>query len=181
MKIKLLIIFILFFISHSFTFSQVPNFPLGANYEIFYSKVVNVDSVSKELLYSKAKHWLKSYFNSYSEIVHIEDELNGIIQIKPKIEVYSNISGKIKIGYVMCSFKVQVKDGRYKYEMTDFWHVEPKLNTPGNILSKPPTESEDLILHYAWVSLQKQVYNYSIKLIDNFNSFMIGKKVNEEW
>lgn len=161
--------------------SQVPNFPKSETGEILFTEVVKIDSTSKSELFLKAKEFLTKSFVSYKNIVQIDDESNGIILIKPIFDVYSYITSKTKIGHIKYTFKIQFKDGRYKYEMTDFFHVEPKLKTPGNLLAAPPTEDEDFILHYTWNSVQKQAYKYALGFIEEFQSHMKSKVVDENW
>ena len=47
--------------------------------KINYSEVVNVDSVKKEELYNRAKHWLVETFNSAKDVIQIDDKENGEI------------------------------------------------------------------------------------------------------
>lgn len=177
---RMIYLILLFFVTYN-GYSQTPDFPIGPDGEILFSNVVNVDSVNALQLYNKTKDFLVKTFISYKNVVQIDDPQSGIILIKPIFDVYGHIVGKTKIGYVEYTLKILFKDGRYKYEMSNFRHVEPKLSTPGNLLSKAPTEDKDVILHYEWEYIQKQTFNYADKLIKLLNEHIMKVEKNENW
>jgi len=89
--------------------------------KINYSEVVNVDSVKKEELYNRAKHWLVETFKSAKDVIQIDDKENGEIVGKGYFKSWWDmgwIGGKNVS--VWETLKIQVKDYRYKYEITDF-------------------------------------------------------------
>lgn len=163
-------------------FSQKYEFPLSSDKsEIHYSEVVSLDSISKDLLFGKTKEWFVSKFISYKTICQLEDKTSGIIIVKPIFDVYSYAVGKTKIGIVEYTLKIQVKDGRYKYEIYDIRHKESKLKTPGNLLLPKPTENEDLIMFVSWDDIKKQSFLYFEKLIIDLKAKIKTDKSEDNW
>jgi hypothetical protein len=92
--------------------------------KVNYSGVVNVDSVNKAELYNRAKHWLVETYNSAKDVIQIDDKENGEIMGKGYFEVYWTITfyAGQNVG-IWNTLRIQAKDGRYRYEITDF-HVK---------------------------------------------------------
>jgi len=83
---------------------------------VTYSGVVQVDSADMNTLYLRAKKWFVMTYKSAKDVIQLDDKENGEITGKGdfKIEYYNlapNISHTISIF---------VKDGRYKYVITQF-------------------------------------------------------------
>jgi hypothetical protein len=111
---KKLIVMLLTLIS-VYTWGQVP---------LKYSEVIQVDSVSANELYNRAKLWLASSYNSSKEVLQIDNKNDGqifgkaLFVYKPTVFVSSE---QIK-GNIDYAISITVKDGRYKYEVTNFVH-----------------------------------------------------------
>jgi len=82
--------------------------------KVTYTNIVKVDSVSKSELYKRAKRWIA--YTSYSVKLDIDDELVGIGNIQ-----YYN---KTDFWQIPFTIKIQFKDCRYKYEISDFAVME---------------------------------------------------------
>ncbi|KAA3438902.1 DUF4468 domain-containing protein [Rufibacter hautae] len=70
-------------------------------------------------LYTPARSWYASTFNSSKSEFEIDDKETGVLMGKgfSDIIVTTLIPVKLKLWYTV---KVEVKDGRYRYQMTDF-------------------------------------------------------------
>lgn len=92
-----------------------------------YSGVVQVDSISKDTtkkdeLYKRAKRWFIDTYNSAKDVIQLDDKENGEIIAKGFFEVSRQVGFLLttQTFNIWQTFKIQVKDGRYKYEITDF-------------------------------------------------------------
>ncbi|MCK0199126.1 DUF4468 domain-containing protein [Ornithobacterium rhinotracheale] len=92
--------------------------PLG------FTKVVEVPGVSKENLYNRAKLWVSDNFKKAEYVVDVDDKENGLIICKSNylFESKSITGGDTARGRVTFTLKMFFKDGKYKYEITDFVH-----------------------------------------------------------
>lgn len=101
---------------------------------IIYTDVIQVDSVTKDELYNRAKLWFATTYNSANDVLQIDDKAEGqivgkaIVMYNPTILSASNqTKGPIKY-----TIKLFLKEGRYKYELSDFIH-DPYGNQYGKI------------------------------------------------
>ena len=122
---KTLTIIILSFISFT-CFAQTDTI-------ISYSAVVKVDSNLKATeLYTRARAWLAESYRDSKAVLEVEDKENGQLIGKGSMKYAatyfygSNIGGIIRY-----HIKIFVKDGRYKYEFSNFTHGETHYSNGG--------------------------------------------------
>jgi hypothetical protein len=87
-----------------------------------FSEVIKVDSVSKQELYSRAKEWFFKTYRSSKDVVANEDKEGGVILGDGSIFYDGGLEGQSITGYVSYKISISVKDGKYKYEISDFIH-----------------------------------------------------------
>ncbi len=110
----------------TFTLSVLGQEPLT------YSEVVHIENVSQKELYNRAKLWFATVYNSSNDVLQIENSEEGEIIGKAVMEYNPNVFIKSEQtkGNIKYTIKIFVKDGRYKYEITDFIH-DPHGNSYG--------------------------------------------------
>ena len=112
----------------------VPTFSYCQN--LTYTEIVPADSLSKDLLYSNARLWFVHAFNSANNVIQYDSKDDGKIIGKGNFLFHGRAftSGTNSTGPVNFTVTVEVKDNKYKYEITDFKHeqfgfvpqIEPK-------------------------------------------------------
>ena len=104
---------------------EMPNLPIdSASNKITYTKVVWLDTSLTQLeLFSRAREWFARAFKSSNNVIQMEDKDAGKIVGKGLTQVYCKSMGADrKCGFVNFTISIYLKDGRYKYEITDFYH-----------------------------------------------------------
>ena len=93
--------------------------------KIMYTGVVDVDSTkTKSELYSSVREWFAKTYNSSTKVIQMDDKENGKIIGKALFQVYHKAMKKDHpSGYINYTISVFVKDGKYKYEVTNFYHT----------------------------------------------------------
>lgn len=92
----------------------------GENGKVKYTEVVKIDSVSKQILYARAKQYFVENYNSANAVIQLQDETNGEIIGKGFFEESIKYrTGAYATGKIHHTVKISVKDGRYKYEVYD--------------------------------------------------------------
>lgn len=88
---------------------------------VTYTGVVQVDSVPRDELYGRAKRWFIDTYNSGKDVIQLDDKENGEIIGKGFFEETWMVTfyGGQKVN-IWQTVKIQVKDGRYRYEISDF-------------------------------------------------------------
>lgn len=95
---------------------------------VTYSEVIQMDSISKNELFNRARMAFVTIFKSSKDVIQLEDKENGKIIGKAVFNYNPTIfiGNMLTRGIVRYSVTIQVKDGRYKYEITDFRHTTDK-------------------------------------------------------
>ncbi len=89
-----------------------------------YILVVSVEGVTKDQLYSEALAWFGETFRGPKNVIEVQDRQAGRIIAKPLFLYEPTVfesTARIR-GVVRYSVKVEVKDGRYRYSIGDFFH-----------------------------------------------------------
>lgn len=96
----------------------MPEWPMKDN-NIFYSGVLNVDSVSKMELYRRAKRYIVENYKSGKDVIQLDDPLGYEVIGKGNYKVicHGAFGWSMEI-YVEHTMKVSCKDGKYRYEIT---------------------------------------------------------------
>lgn len=125
MKNTLLLIAVLATISLSVKSQETLEFPRNSDNRIDFSEVITVDStITKTQLYLSAKAWAVNMFKDSKEVIELDDKEAGIIMGKGAFKVYPGMF--LTNGFIKFTFKIQCKQGRYKYSVYDFIHISTK-------------------------------------------------------
>jgi len=100
------------------SFCQTDSIPQNADGKYEYSEVVNVDSVSAEKLYSNAKLFIVDAFKSGKDVTQLNDEISKTVAGTGAIKII--LKGTTGTQYVSFKINIQCKDGRYKYDFSNF-------------------------------------------------------------
>jgi|SRR6185312_6067628 len=102
-----------------FCFAQKDAIPKNADGNYEYTEVVNVDSASAEKLYSNAKLFIVDAFKSGKDVTQLNDDISKTVAGTGAIQIYLKglTSGT---QYVSFKLNIQCKDGRYKYDFSNF-------------------------------------------------------------
>lgn len=104
------------------TDEQMPSIPVNERTGLIeYSGVVHVEGTADEL-YTRCLAWINAFFANPQGVTRVRDSNNGIIEGLHRIR-YMNLledGTEILSGHAQYEFKIQFRDGRYRYEITDF-------------------------------------------------------------
>lgn len=99
----------------------------SAQNPIEFSEVVNVDSTTKEQLFTNGRAWMNEVFKSGKDVTQVSDKEAGELSGKVVQPIEGSVTSMTRMNYtaVMAfSFRIQVKDGKYKYTFYDFDNSE---------------------------------------------------------
>jgi hypothetical protein len=95
---------------------------------IKYWDVVKVDGASKDDLYQRARLWYNNSFKSSKDVLQIQDKETGELAGKGNFKTYYQyrLLGSNQKQFLLAHFAINlfVKEGKYKYEITNF-ELEP--------------------------------------------------------
>jgi hypothetical protein len=99
--------------------------------KITYTEVVSVDTLSnKQELFSRAREWFAKAYKSSKSVIQMEDKESGKIVGKALMPIFFKYMGLQPGGNINYTISVYLKDGKYKYEITDFYHTGLSGNYP---------------------------------------------------
>ena len=157
-------------VSSVFGQKETPKLPIDSSTsKITYSEVIHVDSLAnKQELFSRAREWFAKAYKSSTNVIQMEDKESGKIVGKALMQVYHKALGtEYQGGYINYTISIYMKDGRYKYEVTDFHHTG-QLVSGGNRI--PDYGACEKMINTTdksmGVSYQK-IYNYYLSQMDN--------------
>ena len=193
-KIKKLLLFIamtLFSISTVYGQKKTLELPFDSlTNKIAYSEVVYVDSLtSKQVLFSRAREWFAKAYKSSTNVIQMEDKESGKIVGKALITVYMTtvFGSHEESGNINYTITIYVKDGRYKYEITDFNHTGLYVNS--SVGRTPDGGACEILLNEKkgfWCNSYKKTYeSYLFQMDENIKALVTDLKIymtiKEEW
>ena len=124
MKRYVALIFLL--ITGYFSFGQTnnptPQIPVDPDSKlIMYKEVVEQEGV-KDILYDRGASWFSSFYKSPSSVLKIQDKVNGKLEGLGRFVIsYVDEQGlKKDAGMIQYTIKLELKDNKYRYTLTDF-------------------------------------------------------------
>jgi len=86
----------------------------SATHLITYSEVVQADGNQSEL-YSRAREWFAKTYNSSMKVIQMDSKEKIVGKALTHMRKY--------YGYINYTISIYLKDGKYKYEVTDLYHT----------------------------------------------------------
>lgn len=93
------------------------DFPTDRSGKIIYTDVVEVNGDKKEL-YNKALSWFSRAFRSSNDVLQLKDPEQGKL-----IGRFHVVPASSRLGNVSALITILIKDGKYKYEITDLTYL----------------------------------------------------------
>ena len=147
---------------------------------VIFTAVVPVEGVSKDSLYDLSLDWIRKYYKNSTTVMQVQDKEAGILEGRHSFYVMREVNGQETRGdLIKYSFKIQIKDGRYKYTITKinvqkaaYYGIENWIN------------DDDKSSDYEIQSYLEQIYNFfTEEYIPSMEAGIQPKKVKveEEW
>jgi hypothetical protein len=150
-----------------------------------YINVVEVDSATAKSLQSRAKLFVAESFKSGKDVMQLDDADAGIIVIKGNIAPIIKVPllGHMHYGYVHFTAKIQVKDGKYKYNFLEFTHdaYEPNMGSGGALTNKKPACGTFSMTMGYWRQIKEYTNDRVMVLIDQLAAGMKHRVKMEEF
>jgi hypothetical protein len=142
---------------------------------ITYKEVVTVPGNPSEL-FNRAIEWVNKQYKNPTDATKVRNPATGLIEIIHRIELTKDEKGVMRpAGIVDYSLKIEMKEGRYRYTITNFNYKD---------VSRQPIEiwlnKNDKAYIPAWDNYLKQVDDASRKLIESLNKGMQPPAVIKE-
>jgi hypothetical protein len=114
---KILYLFLVILASHSLVAQTLPTDPVTK--KVLFQELIPMDSLTKDDLYERAITWFTDHYKTNK--FDVNDKANGKIGTEGYFIVSMTYDFKYKSEHnVSYNVLINVKDGKYKYSITDF-------------------------------------------------------------
>jgi len=91
---------------------------------VSYSNVINIEDNSSSVnLYSNIKTWIALNYVSAQNVIQMDDENSGVLVVKALFDYVSPKHPNYYSGVINYTLKIQVREKRYRVELSDFIHA----------------------------------------------------------
>lgn len=178
-RIALLMLIVISFSSFCQETQTAAQVPVDQDtHQIMYREVVSQEGV-KDILYNRAAEWLRVYYINPTSVVRVLDKVNGKIEGTGRMNiVFKDKDGSSRnAGLILYELKLEFKDNKYRYTLTDF-------NLKGE--SRSPLEKwlnkSDPAYNEQWDTYLYQVDTVMQRLTKSLKAGMQPKEVKkDEW
>lgn len=102
---------------------QAPKLPVDDKTGLItYNKVTEITGTNAATLYQRALDWANKYYKNPTDVIRERDSVAGQIVCKARFKIMNPADKKgvaTDAGNVMYTLKIQFKDGRYRYELSE--------------------------------------------------------------
>ena len=167
----------------------------GNTSPLSFSKVVQVEGVSKKEIYNRARHWFAKTYKNSKRVLQIDNfeqdgDLIGKGSYSHEYKSYKGTTFTCTIGYVDYQINIFVKDGRFKIIISDFIHESSVRGQTGfGLLSHDYNWPHVAVKGYQktrnrdWRDFKKEAEIYAIMLIEDAEIFITTplESENDDW
>ncbi|HEY8688273.1 MAG TPA: DUF4468 domain-containing protein [Chitinophagaceae bacterium] len=135
------------------------------------TEVVNVDSISVQTLYSRTKLFIAENFKSAKTVIQLDDPETKTLVVKGGVTPYiKNAFAGRTYGISMFTLKIQCKDNKYKYTLSDIYHEKVSTDeySGGSFENDKPACGTAFLNNKAW----HKIKDNSIEKINNLIALM---------
>ncbi len=182
MKLKILFIFLLlpaFLSLRAQVNDTISGMPVDENTGLItYQNVVEEDGSKKELFY-RAIDWVNNYYANPVAVTKIRDIETGRVECRHQFRItYKKEGVDLPAGLILYTCIVELKNGRYRYTVTDYVLKQASRFPVENWLNK-----SDPAYNEQWDDYLRQVDEFTKNLIANLKEKMhpAPEVVEDEW
>jgi hypothetical protein len=159
---------------------QTPSVPVAVPVDavtnlITYEGVTEISGIKAAILYQRALSWFRTFYKNPIEVIRENDSLKFKIVGKPRFKINNppdKAGTKTDAGLVQYTITVAAKDGRFKYELTEFnWKQVSYYGCERWMDSKSQTYST------VYSEYLKQLDQYVNDLVVNLKNSVMNEKV----
>ena len=123
-NIKMILVAVFIIVLTAFAYAQDQDsvsFPIDDDTKmITYQEVVQAEGAANELFF-RAVTWMNDYWDNPRGIIEKQDRMNGVLIARPRFDIKKEKQEGLKIqsGRMAYILKMEFKDGRYRYTISD--------------------------------------------------------------
>jgi hypothetical protein len=154
---------------------EIPRDPDSKKFS--YTEVVNLDTTSQKTMFSRAVSWFETKFKTQS--LDLKNEGEGKVSHKGSFPAsYKYMSFVMEVS-ILYNVTISVKDGKYKYEFTDFNFSSSNQGTTSTrtLESYDEMKGQDKTKKQIYEKVDTEVKS----MIEDIKKTMSGLKTSNGW
>jgi hypothetical protein len=147
------------------------------------TEILNVDSVPAQILYSRVKLFIAENFKSAKTVIQLDDAETKTIVVKGGVIPYiKNAFAGRTYGISMFTLKIQCKDNKYKYTLSDIYHekVSSDEHSGGSFENDKPACGTAFLNNKAWHKIKDNSIEQINSLIALMKVQVSSKNIKED-
>lgn len=102
--------------------TETPNVPIDPDSRMIMYREVIQEKGDPGYLYNKAMEWFNYYYTNPTSVFNIQDKVNGKLAGTGRMNIYitDDNGTRLNAGLVVYTIRLEFKDNRYRYTLTDF-------------------------------------------------------------
>lgn len=165
------------------------DFPKNDKGQIVYEEVVKIENVTKDNLFRQARKWMTETYNEDSQdddVIYASDSYLGELAANPYMWMeLNNFGSVIDAGAVLYDIKIDIKDGRYRYQIVNLYHEaqRSRLGAGGALEDQEPDCGLINMQQKYWDEIKVQAHANFTALIESLKQAMseAGTSTEEDW
>jgi hypothetical protein len=96
--------------------------PVDPDTHLITFREVVMQEGDKDLLYDRGAEWFRTYYKNPTSVTKVQDKVNGKIEGTGRFQIVRILNDKTRVdaGMILYDIKVEFKDGKYRYTLTNF-------------------------------------------------------------
>lgn len=179
-KITLSLVAALFSFSILAQAEGTDSIPVNPNTKLITFQEVVEQEGTKDELFVRASEWLHHYFKQPVYVTNVRDAATGLIKGKHQFELfYYEDDVKKRAGLIKYYFKIECRDGRYRYTLDNFMLTQASKYPCERWLDRTHRDYNE-----QWPLYLEQIRAYAVDdFAKSLKEYMVPEEVveEEEW
>lgn len=150
-----------------------------------FVKVIRVDSIDKSKIFIDINQWFAKSYNSANDVIQMIDKDAGVLIGKGSFSYsYGRAIYGCWDGYINYTIKVEIKDNRYRIELSNFNHDAGSVCSLGLITTSEvyaTTGAQKNYQNNVWNDMKQKIDVFSTNIFNSLENTTNKLLIKEEW
>lgn len=149
--------------------------PMNEEGKVQYTEVIPMEGLTKDQLFTAARDWFMSYYKDQAEDIYYNDRYEGKMAGNFNMFMEVKMTSKMaNAGVFNYDIQLFVKDGKYKYNVTNLYHesYKSRLGTAGAVENEVPECGVLNMQQRYWDDLKMQAAMAFPKIVEDLKKGM---------
>lgn len=155
------------------------------NGEVYYERIINIDSTSKSEIYKRAKRWFANTYNDSKSVIDLDDKENGEFIAKGILNYYYTYGLTGSDASIYHKINIRIKDNKLKVTISNitmqFYVPASQYTSGGNEVWTMQQLANNQLFKQAAVKHLKKIDFKIESLLNSLNDAVITKDDKDDF